>query len=72
MKKRNIFSDAPIYYSSESLTKFFNEAVKQNFTLNEEEYLLRDILIENGLMKKDGQYYQALEGGLVSISRESP
>ena len=59
-------------YSSESLTKFFNEAVKQNFTLNEEEYLLRDILIENGLMKKNGQYYQALEGGLVSISRETP
>ncbi|MCR4743420.1 MAG: hypothetical protein K5866_11195 [Treponema sp.] len=59
-------------YSSQSLTDFFNKAKKENFILNDEEYLLRDILIENGLMKSDGQYYQALDGGLVSISRETP
>ena len=59
-------------YSAESMAKFFNKAVDLNFQLNEEELLLKRILIHNGLFESDGLYVKANEGGLVSISRETP
>lgn len=59
-------------YSAESMARFFNKATELNFTLNEEELLLKRILIHNGLFEDDGIYVKANEGGLVSISRESP
>ena len=59
-------------YSAESMAKFFNKAVELNFQLNEEEELLKRILIHNGLLESDGLYVKANEGGLVSISRETP
>ena len=43
-----------------------------NFQLNEEEELLKRILIHNKLLESDGLYVKANEGGLVSISRETP
>ena len=59
-------------YSAESMARFFNKATELNFTLNEEELLLKRILIHNGLFEDDGIYVKANEGGLVSISRETP
>ncbi len=59
-------------YSAQSMANFFNKATEQNFQLNEEEYLLKRILIQNGLFSEDGIYVKANEGGLVSISRETP
>lgn len=59
-------------YSAESMARFFNKAAELNFTLNEEELLLKRILIHNGLFEDDGIYVKANEGGLVSISRETP
>ena len=59
-------------YSAESMAKFFNKAAELNFPLNEEELLLKRILIHNKLLESDGLYVKANEGGLVSISRETP
>lgn len=59
-------------YSAESMARFFNKATELNFPLNEEELLLKRILIHNGLFEDDGIYVKAKEGGLVSISRETP
>lgn len=59
-------------YSAESMARFFNKATELNFKLNEEEELLKRILIHNGLLENDGIYVKANEGGLVSISRETP
>ena len=59
-------------YSAESMARFFNKAAELGFQLNEEELLLKRILIHNGLLEDDGFYVKANEGGLVSISRETP
>ena len=59
-------------YSATSMANFFNKATDLNFQLNEEELLLKRILIHNGLFETDGNYVKANEGGLVSISRETP
>ena len=59
-------------YSAASMANFFNKAAELNFPLNEEELLLKRILLHNGLLVDDGFYVKANEGGLVSISRETP
>lgn len=59
-------------YSAASMADFFNTAEKLNFKLNSEELLLKRILIANGFFEVDGDYVIANEGGLVSISRETP
>ncbi len=59
-------------YSAQSMANFFNKAKEIGFELNEEELLLKRILIHNGLLEDDGIYVKANEGGLVSISRETP
>ena len=59
-------------YSAQSMANFFNKASELHFQLNEEELLLKRILIHNGLLEDDGFYVKANEGGLVSISRETP
>ncbi len=59
-------------YSAASMANFFNKATEIGFPLNEEELLLKKILIHNKLLEEDGIYVKANEGGLVSISRETP
>jgi hypothetical protein len=59
-------------YSAASMANFFNKATDLGFQLNEEELLLKRILIHNKLLEDDGIYVKANEGGLVSISRETP
>ena len=58
-------------YSAQSMANFFNKAAETGFQLNEEELLLKRILIYNKLLEDDGFYVKANEGGLVSISRET-
>lgn len=59
-------------YSSDSLADFFNKAVEENFKLNEEEEILKRILLVNGLLIPDGgDKVKSGGGGLVSISRQS-
>lgn len=60
-------------YSSDSLASFFNKAADDHFILNEEELLLKEILIKNKLLEYegDGLHVKPLEGGLVSLSRET-
>ena len=60
-------------YSAESMANFFNKAVETGFVLNQEELLLKKILIKNGLLEleDDGLRVKANEGGIVSISQES-
>ncbi|MBP5519361.1 MAG: hypothetical protein J6X84_02120 [Treponema sp.] len=59
-------------YSASSIANFFNKATELGFQLNEEELLLKRILIHNGLLENNGVYVKANEGGLVSISQETP
>lgn len=58
-------------YSSESLAAFFNKAEELNFELNDEEKLLKRILIANDFFESDGKFVKAHDGGLISISRET-
>lgn len=61
-------------YSAYSMAEFFNKAVRMSFKLNVEEEQLKQILIKNGLftLNEDGITVTANEGGIVSISQESP
>lgn len=59
-------------YSAESMARFFNTAAQENFRLNYEEELLKRILIVNGLFELDGDFVVAKDGGIVSVSRETP
>lgn len=61
-------------YRAESLAAFFSQAHEEQFTLNESELLLRDILLENGIIVHNAAQaplYSPGEGAIVSISRES-
>lgn len=61
-------------YRPESLASFFTVAAVENFPLNESEYFLRDILLHYGIIKKgdDAKSFLPGEGGIISISKESP
>ncbi len=60
-------------YRAKDLAAFFSEATAQDFTLNDREYLLRDILLANGVILDvgNGRYAEG-DGAIVSFSRESP
>jgi hypothetical protein len=59
-------------YSAVSMADFFYKASKTGVVLNKEELLLKKILIANGLLESDGDFVRANEGGVVSISQETP
>ncbi len=60
-------------YKADDLARFFEKARSENFPLNEKELLLRDILLNNGVIKiaSDGEIL-AGTGAVISISQESP
>lgn len=58
-------------YKSESLASFFDKANKENFKLNEKELLLRQILLEQGIIKIQSGNIVSGEGAIISLSRES-
>ncbi|HDQ14266.1 MAG TPA: hypothetical protein ENN41_05580 [Sediminispirochaeta sp.] len=58
-------------YRAGDLARFFELARRSGFRLNQEEYLLREILLDQGIIKMRGESYQAGEGGILSLSQES-
>lgn len=59
-------------YKSDDLAAFFAAAEAQNFSLNRQELALRDFLISEKVIAKEGQGYKGLGGAIISLSRESP
>ncbi len=62
-------------YSSETMARFFNKVQEENFKLNNEELLLKKILLKTGILVVDESNASMVKpngGGLVSISRETP
>jgi hypothetical protein len=58
-------------YRAEDLARFFSQAAAEEIALNRDELDLRRILIENGIIVSSSAGYAPLEGGVLSISRES-
>ncbi len=58
-------------YRAESLAEFFTRAKAENFNLNPEEELLRDILEANGVILPSGDGWAAGSGAVLSLSRQS-
>ncbi|MBN2656607.1 MAG: hypothetical protein JXR86_06075 [Spirochaetales bacterium] len=58
-------------YRAADLARFFNEAAKENFPLNDREHELRRILIANDVLKETSGRVRPSKGGILSISRES-
>ena len=50
-------------YKAESLAAFFETAQSQNFQLNQSELLLRHILLENGIIKAEGNKEREIRQG---------
>lgn len=59
-------------YSAKSAAAFFARAELENFPLNAHELLLKDILLERGIIRRDGNQITEGEGAIISISQESP
>ncbi|MCR5290519.1 MAG: hypothetical protein K6E51_11040 [Treponema sp.] len=58
-------------YKADDLAAFFNAASQQNFPLNAREYLLKDILIANGVLIANDGLLTAGEGAVISVSQET-
>ena len=60
-------------YRPEGLAEFFNAAEESSFSLSEEELLLRELLLREGLIvaSETGGVFEPGTGGLLSISQES-
>lgn len=60
-------------YKAYDLARFFDLAQKENFKLNKKENLLKEILLENGVIKlaSDGSVQEG-RGAIISLSQESP
>jgi hypothetical protein len=59
-------------YRAADLARFFELARIQDFPLLEEERELEAILLDRGIVRREGGGIVAGEGGIISISRESP
>ena len=58
-------------YRARDLAAFFQKAKAENFPLNPEEELLRRILIDRGIIRREDGEFLPGEGGFLSLSRES-
>ena len=58
-------------YKASDLASFFNKVVEADFNLNSEEEILKNILLENNVIKREGEKYFPGNGGILSVSRES-
>ncbi|GHV47761.1 hypothetical protein AGMMS49546_37710 [Spirochaetia bacterium] len=59
-------------YRSEDLARFFDLARATHFPLLQEERELEGILLDAGIIRRSGSSIVSGEGGIISISRESP
>ncbi|MBN1687158.1 MAG: hypothetical protein JW852_10915 [Spirochaetales bacterium] len=58
-------------YQAEDLARFFNRAKAENFQLGERELLLREILVNRGIIRDGNGVWLPGAGGLLSLSQES-
>ncbi len=58
-------------YRAADLARFFNTAADLGFVLNSDEYLLRNILVSNGILKAEDGKVLPVTGGFLSFSSES-
>jgi hypothetical protein len=58
-------------YRAEDVAEFFNLGLKEDFPFNEEEVILKNILLENRILRQEDEMLAPLEGGVLSISRQS-
>ncbi len=58
-------------YRAEDLARFFRKAEEEDFPLNDLELVLRDILIRNGIIRREEGMFLPGRGGILSISRSS-
>lgn len=58
-------------YRAENLAAFFELARTEKFPLNAEETELREILLAEGILRKQGSSYEGGAGAVLSISRQS-
>ena len=58
-------------YRAADLARFFDTARKTNFPLLDEERRLERILLDEGIIRTDGNNIAAGSGGIISVSRES-
>ena len=58
-------------YRAVDLAFFFQKAEDNRFRLLEEEVHLKEILIENGIIREEDGVYVPVAGGIISISRSS-
>lgn len=58
-------------YRAESLASFFELARIQNFPLNQDEIELREILLSEGIIRKENSGYESGAGAVLSFSRAS-
>jgi hypothetical protein len=59
-------------YRPEGLAGFYNVAAAEGVALNQEELLLREILLANGVLRRgDNQELVAGRGGILSVSQQS-
>ena len=58
-------------YRAQALAEFFDLAEKTNFPLNEEELLLKNILLTEGIILQSDNDITAGDGGIISVSRQS-
>jgi hypothetical protein len=58
-------------YNGEGLAAFFTRAASTAFALTSEEELLREIVLAEGIIVRDGAGYAPGRGGILSVSQES-
>lgn len=58
-------------YRADSLADFYNKVTDENFTLNKEELILKQLLINAGILVRNGKYVKGVSGGVASVSLES-
>lgn len=59
-------------YRAESLAAFYSQAQSENFSLNEHEIFLREILVSKNIIVPSDSGYEAGFGAVISLSQESP
>lgn len=58
-------------YNAEGLAAFFSAASDRGIVLNPEERLLRDVVVESGIIAPAGARYEPVEGGVLAVAQES-
>ena len=58
-------------YNADGLARFYNEVEATGIAINDEEVLLREMLLENGVLRRSGDGFAPGSGGILAVSQES-